>query len=300
MKPDRRQFLIKSGTTLGLSAASPGVLSIVNALAIPGAASNQPPTEVGVANLPDEKRPLYNTNLQTAIGLGDEPPGLLDKFGQLKTRNADVQLEIGAPSQPLTKAGWLQSLQDGYLPIVRTEVRASQGSLRWVAFTSEAEGVKADYLGLEEAKGRYRIALRFPYTTSIKVSDGIVTNGDKILAFFAPTKQVVVSQAKYSYLTPQAGAFETPGKPLPGLDPAFGGGRSGFLNSAIEYRFPVTTGKAFHVFLGLRGSSRVEPGEMLIRLSVNGQSQVADMGLAEPGKPSMPQTPSKRQPIPRG
>jgi hypothetical protein len=290
MKPDRRQFLVKSGTALGLTVASRGVLPLVNALATPGARSNEEPTE-NATNLSHEKRALYNTNLQTAIGLGDELAGILDKFGQLKARNAEVRLEIGSPPQPLTKAGWLQSLQDGYLPIVHTEVRTSQGSLRWVAFTSEAEGVKADYVGLEEASRQQQITLWFPRTTSIKVSEGIVTSGDKVLAILPATKVVTVSQAKYNFLTPQARPLEwpwpfgeTPAKPLPGLDPAFSGGRSGDLNRPIEYRFPVNTGKTFHVFLGLIGSEPVEPGEMLIRLSVNGQSQVADMGLAEAGK----------------
>src|SRR5271157_868810 len=117
MKPDRRQFLVRSGTSLGLTVASPGVLSFVNALAVPGEPGNQEPKNVCAAKSP-AKGPIYNTNLHTVIGLGDEPPGFLDRFGQLKTRNAEVQLEIGSPPRAVTKAGYSQSLQDGYLPIV--------------------------------------------------------------------------------------------------------------------------------------------------------------------------------------
>ena len=53
----------------------------------------------------------------------------------------------------------------------------------------------------------------------------------------------------------------------------------------IEYRFPVTSGKTYHVFLGLVRTEQVKPGEELIRLSVNGESQVVDVGLVKPGKP---------------
>jgi GH15 family glucan-1,4-alpha-glucosidase len=289
-RPDRRQFLVKSGITLGLTTAGPRMTSLLSAMADSGTPNRGEPSTAGETKSPQAHRPFYNTNLQTAIGLGDELAGILDKFGQLKTRNAEVQLEIGSPPKRPAKAKWSQSLQEGYLPIVTTEIRDPQSSLRWVAFTSEAEGVKADYLGLEEASGEHRITLWFPHTTSIKVSEGIVTSGDKVLAILPANKVVSVSQAKYNFLTPQAGPLEspdveTPPKPLPGFDPAFSGGRSGFLNRPIEYRFPIAGGKAYHVYLGLKGSERVKPGEALIRLSVNGKSQVVDLGALKPGKP---------------
>jgi hypothetical protein len=233
---------------------------------------------------------LYNTNLQTAIGLGDEPPGIVDTFGQVKTRNAEVRLEIGSPPQPLDKASWSQTLQGGYLPIVSTEVGTSPSSLRWVAFTSLMDGLKSDYIGIEQAGEEQRITLWFPNTTSITVGEGIVTSSGKVLAIFPPCKVNGSSQAKYNYLTPEAGSLESPfverpPRKLPGYNAAFSGGRSGFLNREIEYRFPVGGGKAYHVCLGLVGADPVKPGEMLIRLCVNGEKQVVDMGLVGPGKP---------------
>ncbi len=290
MKPDRRQFLVKSGTSLGLTVASPGVLSLVNAFAVPGTDSNQKPTDVVFAPLAHDKRPLYNTNLQTATGLGDEPPGFLDKSGQLKTRNAEVQVEIGPSHGAVANAACSQSLQDGYLPIVTSEVRTPQSYLRWVTFTSEADEVKADYIGIEEAKEGLSVTLWFPQVTSIKVSEGTVTSGDKVLAILPSAKVAKVTQAKYNYLTPEAGPIEwplaeTPPKPLPGFDPAFSAGRRGFLNRPIEYRFPVASGKTYHVYLGLVNTERIKPGEVLTRFSVNGESQVVDMGLVGSGKP---------------
>ena len=290
MKPDRRQFLVKSGTTLGVTVPGPGGLALLNAFAVPGTDSNQKSTDVVPSLSAHEKRPLYNTNLRTLTGLGDEPPGFLDKFGQLKTRHAEVQVEIGSSQGALAKAACSQSLQDGYLPIVTSEVRTPQGALRWVTFTSQADDLKADYVGIEEAKEGLRVTLWFPGVTSIKVSEGTVTSGGKVLAILPSAKVVGVTQAKYNYLTPEAGPIEwpwveTPPKPLVGLDPAFSGGRSGFLNRPIEYRFPVASGRTYHVYLGLVSTDRVKPGEMLIRLSVNGESQVVDVGLVESGKP---------------
>ena len=272
MKPDRRQFLVKSGTSLGLTVAGPGMLSLVNAFAVPGTDSSQKPTDVVSAPLAQEKRPLYNTNLQTATGLGDEPPGFLDKSGQLTTRNAEVQAEIGPSHRSAAKAACSQSLQDGYLPIVTSEVRTPQGSLRWVTFTSQADELKADYIGIEEAKEGLNVyACGFRDVTSIKVSEGTVTSGDKVLAILPPAKVVEVTQAKYNYLTPEAGPIEWPfmtgeGIRIPRnrcrvsiLPSAVG--RSGFLNRPIEYRFPVASGKTYHVFLGLVETEQSSLGE---------------------------------------
>src|SRR5271170_5187061 len=70
---------------------------------------------------------LSNTNVQTVIGLGDETPGIIDQYGQLDSRNASVALNVG--KFPNTSPGlkWSQSLEAGYFPIVKTEVRSSQG-----------------------------------------------------------------------------------------------------------------------------------------------------------------------------
>jgi hypothetical protein len=219
--------------------------------------------------------------------LGDEPSGLVDKFGQLKTRNAETKLELGSPPQPVEAAEWSQSLVEGYLPIVDTQVRGAKGSLRWVAFTSDFGELKADYIKVEEAEGKHRIHLLFTSTTSIEVARGIITSGDKILAMFPPPEKVEISRAKYNFLSPDAfsrvyppsapeGAF----KPLRSLDPAFSGERGAYLGQQIEYRFPVAPGKTYHVFLGLLGRGRLRPGEMLLKLSVGGQSQLADVGVA--------------------
>ena len=120
--PDRRQFLVKSGLALGLNTVSLKVGSLMNAFADSGKSAPTALSTLRGSESADSLTPLYNTNLSTAIGLGDEPVSLVDKFGQLKTRNAETRLELGSPAQPVEAAEWSQSLVEGYLPIVDTQV----------------------------------------------------------------------------------------------------------------------------------------------------------------------------------
>jgi hypothetical protein len=228
---------------------------------------------------------LYNTNLQTAIGFRDQPPGIVDKFGQLKNHNVDTTLEMGAPLQPVTGMEWSQSLAGGYAPIVESEVRSPQGSLRWGTFAADEGGVAADYVEIKESAAPYRVTLWFPFTTSIQVDHDRVTSGDQVLALFPPPQTMEVSQARYNSLTPQAGPSETHAKPLPGTDPAFNLRIAQYLDRDIEYRFPVTSGATYHLFLGMLTFRPLKLGDLLLRLSVGEQVRVVDIGLTGSGVP---------------
>jgi hypothetical protein len=280
----RRQFLAGTGAAFGLAATNTTLSALVESLACSDGASDPRSTMGGSSKSPAAQ---YNTNLRTAIGLGDEPAGILDKFGQLKTRHAEVELEIGMPLRPVDEAQWSQSLQEGCLPVVETGVETPSGSLRWTAFTSEFAGIKADYIEIKEANAAHRITLWFPFTRSIQVHHNRVTSGKQVLAIFPPPNRVEVSQARYNYLTPQAGFAKTSAHTLPNLDPAFHTGRQGYLNRPIEYSFPVVPGKTYHVFLGLLTPKEVKPGEMLLKLSIGAATQVVDMGLTGTGKPAL-------------
>ncbi len=283
MKPmNRRQFLSKSSTAIGLTAMNPGVGPLVEALGVPVVAAAELPAALSSSEPGGKSAPLYNTNLRTAIGLGDELPGIVDKFGQLlRSRNAATQIEVGAPLQPAENAEWSQSLLDGYLPVVETQLKASNATLRWAVFSSDYEDVKADYVEIKEASDPYRITLLFPYTTSLATERGSVVSNGKCLALFPQAKSISMSQAKYNMVTPEAhsGEEETP---LPvGVDPAFANNRHAQLHRWVEYRFPVTPGKTYYVFLGVLSLKRAL-GENTIELSVNEQSQLMDFGLEGP------------------
>jgi len=291
MKPsNRRQFLFNSGLILGLNSAVKDEVSFAKVLKDVGAPGPGSPASPARPQSAQGTAGLYNTDLRTAVGLGDEPPGLLDKFGQLKSRRVETQFALGTPPQPADQAEWSQSLQDGYLPMVETRLRTPQGEFRSLAFASEASGLKADYVEVESSQGAYRVTLLFPFTTSVTVGEGMVTSGGKLLASFPPPKKFVVSQAKYNLLTRESWSLDVPPwedqkpfQPPPGLDSAFAGGRRAVLNRWIEYSFPVTSRKTYTVFLGLLEREAHKPGEMLLRLSVNGQSQLVDLGLVQPG-----------------
>jgi hypothetical protein len=76
---------------------------------------------------------------------------------------------------------------------------------------------------------------------------------------------------------------------LPGVDPAFNGGRGIYGFRSIDYRFPVDPGRAYQVVLGVVNKGHegpeLKPGEMVLRLSAGSESKVVDVGTAGLGKP---------------
>jgi hypothetical protein len=280
---NRRQFLAKSSTVLGVAVMTPSANSLMEALAAPVVAARETATAPAGPDSGGRSAPRYNANLRTAIGLGDELPGIVDKFGQLlRGRNAATRLELGAPLQPAENAEWSQSLLDGYLPVVETQLKASNATLRWAVFSSDYQDVKADYIEIKEADNPYRLTLLFPYTTSIEMERGSVVGNGKYLALFPPAKSITTSQAKYNLVTPETHS-EKEETPLPaGVDPAFANNRWAHLHRSVEYRFPVTPGKTYYVFLGVLSLKRAL-GENTIKFSVNEQSQMMDFGLEGPG-----------------
>lgn len=277
---NRRQFLAKSSTALGAAMVVPGANSLMAALAVPLVAAE----EAARSGPGGKSTPLYNTNLSTAIGLGDELPGIVDKFGQLlRSRNAATRLELGVPLESAEGAEWSQSLLDGYLPVVETQLKLSNALLRWSVFSSNYNNVKADYLEIKDASQPYRLTLLFPHVTSINTKRESVASNGKCLALFPPARGMTMSQAKYNLVTPEAHSGKEEELPLPtGVDPAFANNRHTHLHRWVEYHFPVESGKTYHVFLGVLSLKRAM-GENTIKLSVNEQSQFMDFGLEGPG-----------------
>ena len=248
----------------------------------------------------DAARALYNRNYQTAIGVGDEPLTFVDRFGQLKSDDANVPelanaargggsrnvtafLYVGNPLQPVSAFKASQRLEDGYLPIVHTSVQTGNGEFQSVAFGSTL-GVKADYLGIVPGKNPFRVRLLCPTTTAAKFEDGVVRTPDKILAVIPPPANVKISNARFNYLTPERNSRIFPSavaweglphvKPPQHLDAAFSHARTGHPN--VDYIFPVTAGNTYHVFLGV-GRSEWLVGDpdffKSLKLSVEDQSE---------------------------
>jgi hypothetical protein len=306
--PNRREFLFGSGMFLGLAAnAVASDMPLPRAAQTPAAMTPGEESEAHPAL--QGKDGLYNTNIRTAIGLGDEPASTVDKYGQLLwTRRAVCsKVQFGSPLQTAENAEWRQSLLDGYLPVVETDLKLGGSSLQMSAFAADYGGVKADYLEIRHPATPYRVELLFPYTTDIAVHEGTVISGDKILAAFPRPTKYSVKRAKYNLLTPESWSTLHPAwhgyvarRLPPGVDDAFATSREAYLNRSIEYRFPVQAGRTYHVVLGLYpqpvAARRTEdaltecpqipfPGWTLLRLSVNSESQQVDYALVPTAQP---------------
>ena len=289
-KRDRRQFLQDSGLVLGFAAFN----SPINAVSLPDGNNHS-----SAKGLPQ----LFNTNLQTAIGLGDETPGIVDRFGQLDSRHAIVALQIGTTSLESPDLHWSQTLEEGYLPIVSTQIQSNQGSAGWTAYASNAANTSVECFEFVRADLPLKVHLRFPYTTKIEVDAGVVTSGGQILAQFPAAASVKISQAKYNLLTPERETWsfsKPPWSPLnspgshpalsPGIDPAFASGRASFLFRPLHYKFPVQRGKTYHVVLGLIVplpglDDALNPTQTIMKLSANGTSNIVNMADLTAGKP---------------
>ncbi len=283
---NRREFLVGSATAALVLKASGYGLGLGSALDSRLSSDGKP-------------SPLLNYNCSTAIGLGDEPAGILDQFGQLRGRNAQVLLDLDSPLMPFQHEKWKsedklweQWLDSGCLPIVRSKLSGERVSVDWTAFTSRHGGVKGDWIVVKNAQAPLRLRLLFPYATSVNVEGNQIIDRDKIVAFFPGAKTVRATSAKYNLLSPNSWCIDIPRwdyriplKNRPGLSPAFNSGRETYLNRKVEYRIPVHSAKIHHVYLGFITSQKTSAGEMLLKLSVNGESQIADLSTVRPDTP---------------
>ncbi len=261
----------------------------------------------------EEHPPRYNKNYQTAIGIGDEPISIVDRFGQLKSddanvpelanaargggsRNLKVLIDIGARAQPISTLTASQWLEDGYLPIVHTKAGAAAGEFHSVTFSSSAGDVKADYLGISATRNSLRVKLLCTTATSVSIRDGLVHASNQILASVPVPAGFKISNAKYNCLTPERNSRVFPSsvawEGLPhtscpkSLDPAFSGART--ASTTVEYLFPVTGGKTYYVFLGVGNPTWLvgDPAYFkVVKLSLDDQSQTVDLRSTQPDRP---------------
>ncbi len=246
-----------------------------------------------------DPKPLYNVNLQTAIGLGDERASVVDGFGQIKSRNVWIRYEIGTPWRSSAELKSSQHLEDGYLPIVHTKLRLPQGEFDTVAFSSESGDVKADYWGVDSVQP-CRVTLWFPDFMSVTTANGMVVSQNQVLAGFPSPHKVRATQAKYNCLslTDDIPATEIGEKIFPHIDKAFSSNRhaTAFIGTgSIRYRFPAANGQTHYVYLGVINADAARPGEIILDFYVDGQKQTVDVGLGGPGQPILKEFVAKPQ-----
>ena len=290
MTINRREFLLSSASWALMA-------SRFSALALEPAPAGSAGGEWPGSGKPS---PFVNYNCATLIGLGDEPPAFLDVLGQPGGRRTQVLLDLDYPVKPFHNDGiipdwdWAQWLESGYLPIVRTRANAKGVSIDWTAFTSQYAGVKADYVVLNTAAAPLRLRLAFPYAYSVKVEGDTIASDDKIWAIIPAAKVLKVTTARYNMLSPDSWCSDVPRwdpqvplKQYEGLAKAFNSNRDIYLNRSIDYRIPVTGAQTRHVYLGLITSEKLAIGETILRLTVNGQTQLLDLGIQGPGNPAI-------------
>jgi hypothetical protein len=89
------------------------------------------------------------------------------------------------------------------------------------------------------------------------------------------------AQANYNCLTPQTLTFseEEDTHLQVDIDPAFRGGPTAAMGGhSLDYRFPVSSDRNYHVFLELPNNQEAKPGEAIQRVTFNGQTQVVEVG----------------------
>ena len=104
--PSRSRFLIEAGAFSGATPA----LGFWPAGGMSGGQSPSGDTRSGAYSGIGS---LSNDDIRTAIGLGDELASIVDKFGQLRSRKAELRLEIGDPPRPASDFKSSQSLAAG-------------------------------------------------------------------------------------------------------------------------------------------------------------------------------------------
>jgi len=298
-KLDRRKFLAESATALGYISMRP-LIAHTSMREDSHAYIRLPKSPIASRQPTSTAPPLYNTNYQAAIGLGDQLAGIVDCQGSLDSRHSKVSIE--GPHNPRLgeHATYSQSLADGYLPIITTEMSFGNDVSKWIVYASNANGLEADYIEGLSGSEPLEAKLVFPYSATVSVTDNAVLSEGQVLATFSSASVGAISQAKYNLLTRPRHTMtltQPPGD-LKSLDRAFASGIASFLFRPIEYRFPVTQGRQYHVVLGIIPPAPTSgeltndppmPGETLLKWTVGGGSVLVDMADLTAGVPYLHQ-----------
>lgn len=252
--------------------------------------------------------PVLNYNCHTAIGLGESQASLVDGYGQVRSRHAQVLLPpLDAPLMPFVserprpEIKWRQRLDEGHLPAVRTSVSGPGIDLDWSAFASDTGGLAGDHVVFHRS-GPGPVRLVFPGLFSAECVDGRIISQGRCWAWLPPGVQVRVRPARYNLCSPDSWSSAIPRfspatavKLTEGLAEAFSGSRQSYMARSIRYRIPATPGKPAHVYLGLLdpalawegNNPKKLPGYRILRLTVDGQTRQLDLAKMDARRPTV-------------
>ncbi len=224
-----------------------------------------------------EREPIYpcNTNIQTAIGVGDITAAVVDRCGQLRRPEWSIEVLVGAQKQSVQNWQPTQSLRKGYLPVVRTVFPAEAGGLSLTAFSSEHGDTAADYLHIQTENQPVHVLLR-PDAGRPEAQDDKVVVGDRVVAVFTPPESIAPTTPARGLISEGTAGLEGWGTPSIPCDLAFHNIRVGWKGKPIRYAYPADPKKVSFVYLGFIESHWSDRGQRILDINVNGQKKTLD------------------------
>ncbi len=216
-----------------------------------------------------------NTNIQTAIGVGDITATVVDRYGQLRRLEWSTEVLVGAEKQSVQNWQPAQSLRKGYLPIVQTVFPAEAGGLSLTAFSSEHGDTAADYLHIQTENQPVHLLLR-PNTGRPEVQNNEVVVGDRVVAIFTPPESIAPTTPARGLISEGTAGLEGWGTPNIPCDLAFHNIRVGWEGKPIRYVYPADPKKVSYVYLGFIESHWSDPGQRILDINVNSQKKTLD------------------------
>jgi len=216
-----------------------------------------------------------NTNIQTAVGVGDVTAAVVDRYGQVRRPEWRIDISMGQEKRSVRRWRPSQSLRKGYLPVVQTEFPREAGGLSMTCFSSDWGGGAADYLRLKTGDQPVHLLLT-PITGRPQVKDNKIIVGDTVVAILTPPQKVTPAQPNQGLISEGTTAIEEWGSPRIPCDLSFRNIRVGWEGRAIRYVFPASLKKPSYVYVGFIESHWTEPGKRVLDIAVTGQKKTLD------------------------
>lgn len=221
--------------------------------------------------------PVYpcNTNIRTAIGVGDVTAAVVDRYGQLRRPEWRIDVSVGQTKKSVRLCPPSQSLARGYLPIVRTKFPSEAGGLSMTCFSSELGGRAADCFRVKAGDEPVHLLLT-PAEGRPEVRDNRIIVSERVVALLTPPQKVALLEPSNGLVSEGTTGEIGWGRPSVRCDLSFRNIRVGWEGRAMRYVYPADPEKASYVYLGFIESYWGEPGKRILDVSVNGEKKTLD------------------------